>query len=60
MLERKIQQKLVTSERMHTFSVLHSFTQMCRKLKLVPWKHLVHIIKDPRLDSQLAPRHGIE
>ena len=32
---------------MRVFSVLHSFTQTCRKLDLVPWRQTVHIVRDP-------------
>ena len=46
-LERNIRKKLVTAEGMRVFSVLHSFTQTCRKLDLVPWKQTVHIVRDP-------------
>ena len=45
-LERKIRQKMTTKEGMHVFAVIHSFTQTCRKLRLVPWKQVVDIVRD--------------
>ena len=45
-LERKIRQKMTTKEGMHVFAVIHSFTQTCRKLRLVPWKQVVNIVRD--------------
>ena len=46
-IERKIRQKMVNAKGMHVFSVIHSFTQTCRKLRLVPWKEIVNIARDP-------------
>ena len=45
-LERKIRQKMTTKEGMHVFAVIHSFTQTCRKLRLVPWKQVANIVRD--------------
>ena len=45
-LERKIRQKMTTKEGMHAFAVIHSFTQTCRKLRLVPWKQVVNIARN--------------
>ena len=45
-LERKIRQKMTTKEGMHVFAVIHSFTQTCRKLCLVPWKQVVNIVRN--------------
>ena len=45
-LERKIRQKMTTKEGMHAFAVIHSFTQTCRKLRLVPWKQVVNIVRN--------------
>ena len=44
--ERKIRQKMTTKEGMHAFAVIHSFTQTCRKLRLVPWKQVVNIVRN--------------
>ena len=46
-IERKIRQKMVNAKGMHVFSVIHSFTQTCRKLRLVPWKEIANMVHDP-------------
>ena len=37
---------MTTKEGMHAFAVIHSFTQTCRKLRLVPWKQVINIVRN--------------